>query len=47
MLTNNDKTCMRKVNLKISKCAKGEHSSTVMKCGVFQKMNMNLKHNFS
>jgi hypothetical protein len=47
MLTHNDKTRMCKGNLKISKCTRGEHSSTVMKCEVFQKMNMNLKHNFS
>lgn len=47
MLTNNDKVCMIKANLKTSKSVRGEHSITLIKCGVCEKMNMNLQNNFS
>lgn len=47
MLTYNDKICMIKAKFKISKCVKGEHNIAVIKCGVFQKMNMDLKNKFS
>jgi hypothetical protein len=47
MLTNNDKICMSKVNLRKSKSVKGEHSIAVIKCGVFEEMNMDLQNNCS
>lgn len=47
MLTYNDKTCMIKANLNISKCVEGEHSIAIIKCEAFHKMNMDLKNTFS
>lgn len=47
MLTYNDKTCVVKANLKISKCVKGNHSIALTKCEVFHKMNMDLNDNLS
>lgn len=47
MLAYNDKSCTFKAYLKMSKYIKVEHMDTTMKCLVFQKMNIELKYNFS
>lgn len=47
MLNYNDRTCVIKITLSTSESVKGEHSVTLMKCGVFQKLNMDSNDNFS
>ena len=47
MLVCNDKSCKFEAYFKICEYTKGRHSATTMNCGVFQKINIELKYNFS